>query len=73
MATPHTRNTSGTSISQRLGYYLAGVAIGLLLLGFFMSQRQRAVQSGQAETREPASGEGVHAEVPVSPAPDDGP
>lgn len=45
---PHARNTSGTTISQRLGYYLAGVAIGLVVLGFFMTQKQRAVRAERA-------------------------
>jgi hypothetical protein len=45
---PHARNTSGTTIAQRLGYYLAGVAIGLVALGFFMTQKQRAVRAERA-------------------------
>ena len=46
---PHLRNTSGSSISQRLGYFLAGLAIGLVMLGFLMSSRQRAAQQAAAE------------------------
>jgi hypothetical protein len=49
---PHLRNTSGSSFSQRLGYYLAGVAVGLVVLGFMMSARQRSVQrAAEAEAR----------------------
>tara|TARA_Y100001933_G_scaffold85934_2_gene87243 strand:+ start:2139 stop:2354 length:216 start_codon:yes stop_codon:yes gene_type:complete len=46
---PHLHNTSGSRFSQRLGYFLGGVAIGLILLGFFMSARQRAAQQAQAD------------------------
>lgn len=41
---PHLRNTSGSRFSQRLGYFLTGTAIGLVLLGFLVSSRQRAAQ-----------------------------
>lgn len=51
MSTPQLRNTSGTSISQRFGYYFIGIAIGLVLLGFFMSSRQRAVRAQEAEAQ----------------------
>ena len=46
---PHLRNTSGSSFSQRLGYFPAGTAIGLVLLGFLMSSRQRMAQQQAAE------------------------
>ena len=36
-------------MSQRLGYFLAGLAIGLVMLGFLMSSRQRAAQQAAAE------------------------
>lgn len=46
---PHLRNTSGSSFTQRLGYFLTGTAIGLIALGFLMSSRQRAAQQQQAD------------------------
>jgi len=33
---------------ERLAIYLLGVAMGLMILGFFWSNRQRAVQRQQA-------------------------
>lgn len=46
---PHLRNSSGSSFSQRLGYFLAGTAIGLVALGLLVSSRQRAAQQQAAE------------------------
>ena len=48
---PHIRNMSGSRFTQRLGYFLGGVAIGLVMLGFLMSSRQRAAQQAEAEQR----------------------
>jgi hypothetical protein len=45
---------------QRLGYYIFGIALGLMILGWFQVQKLRAGQAGGAEVRaaEPASGAG---------------
>jgi hypothetical protein len=64
---PHLQNTSRSTISQRIGYYLAGVAIGLVLLGYFMTKKQQAVQAQRAQ--ESASDAPAPAE-PNTPAPD---
>jgi len=44
---------TGSTFGRRLGTYLAGVAIGLLLLGWFQMQKQRAA-SQQAPAGEAA-------------------
>ncbi len=62
---PHLQNTSRSTISQRIGYYLAGVAIGLVLLGYFMTKKQQAAQAQRAQE----SASGAPAE-PNTPAPD---
>jgi hypothetical protein len=36
---------------ERLAIYFLGVAMGLMILGFFWSNRQRAVQRQQAQQR----------------------
>ena len=65
---PHQRNTSGSSFRQRLGYYLVGVAIGLVALGFLWSNRQQAVakqagtMAGAGLPAEP-TGDGTEGEV----------
>ncbi len=42
MHSPHTANTSGTTTRQRFGYFFIGLAIGMVLLGFFTSHRKQA-------------------------------
>ncbi|HHN79024.1 MAG TPA: hypothetical protein ENK11_10195 [Phycisphaerales bacterium] len=42
MVSPHAANTSGTTTRQRFGYFFLGLAIGVVLLGFFASHKQQA-------------------------------
>ncbi|GAB4384877.1 MAG: hypothetical protein Kow0022_08840 [Phycisphaerales bacterium] len=47
---------TGSTFSQRLGYYMLGIAIGLMLLGWFQMQRRIAVQqqaNDQAARQQP--------------------
>lgn len=62
MRSPHAYNTSGTSIRQRFGYYLIGMAVGVVLLGFFTSHREQAVRAQEAarqQAEQARSGVGV--------------
>lgn len=40
---------TGSTFTQRLGYYMLGIAIGLMVLGWFQMQRRIAVQQQAAE------------------------
>jgi len=55
----------GRPISKRLGLYLLGVSIGLIVLAFFLAARHRAAQ-GSAEGAE-ASRSAVTAPNPETP------
>jgi flagellar biosynthesis/type III secretory pathway M-ring protein FliF/YscJ len=52
-------NQSGSSFRQRLGWYLMGVAIGLVLVGMIFqarairSQRMQAAQQAQQQQQQP--------------------
>lgn len=35
-------------MTQRFGYYFIGIAFGLILLGFFVTNRQKAVEAQKA-------------------------
>jgi hypothetical protein len=42
---------SRTPFRQRVGYYLLGVAVGLLLTGVLLAQRQRMAAQREAEAK----------------------
>ncbi|MAY73549.1 MAG: hypothetical protein CMJ31_02285 [Phycisphaerae bacterium] len=49
MSDERSRSGSGTTFSRRLGYYLVGVTIGLLALGWFQMNRGEAERAADAE------------------------
>lgn len=46
---PNSDTQSPSRFRQKLGVYLSGVAIGFLLLGFFMYQKHRAEQASSQD------------------------
>jgi len=65
---PNQQNTSGSSFRQRLAYYLIGVSIGLVALGFLWSQRQQAASQSGAAGSGSGSGSGQQpAQTPGGP------
>ena len=48
MPMPDPKATRRKEFIERLAIYFLGVAVGLVILGFFWSNRQRAVQHQQA-------------------------
>lgn len=61
---------SWTDTSRRFGYYFIGLAIGLMLLGFFQMKRQQQAAEMKARAEAARQQDAASAEVskPVAPA-----
>lgn len=56
------------SFTQRLGYYLLGLAIGLMMVGMIISMRSRAMNQQPAPGSDPSGVPGATTS-PAAPAP----
>ncbi|RMH10593.1 MAG: hypothetical protein D6695_11150 [Planctomycetota bacterium] len=63
--------SSGSTFVQRLGYYALGIAMGLMLLGFFQMQRRIAAQQSAHPASEagPQESHGNGQAAPAEPTP----
>lgn len=57
MGTPLMPNSQRRPVSQRLGMYFVGVALGLVLVGVLLSARRLMVRPEPAEPAPPAQAE----------------
>jgi|GEM_PF-1454779 len=49
MSNPHAPPPTRSTFFERLGVYMLGIALGLVLLGFFQAGRRRAAQRQQKQ------------------------